>query len=72
MCRFNENAVRVATFLEGDPGVRRVFFNGLQSHRSHATARRVLRGPGSVLSFVLARDSLEGLRAFYDSPRRYG
>jgi len=68
MCRFNENAMRVASFLAGNPGVQRVFFNGLQSHRSHATAGRLLRGPGSVISFVLARNSLEGLRALYDSP----
>jgi cystathionine beta-lyase/cystathionine gamma-synthase len=68
MRRFNENALRVASFLAGHQGVQRVFFNGLQSHRSHATARRLLRGPGSVISFVLARNSSEGLRAFYDSP----
>jgi cystathionine gamma-lyase len=68
MCRFNENALRVASFLAGNPGVQRVFFNGLQSHRSYATAQRLLRGPGSVISFVLTRNSLEGLRALYDSP----
>jgi cystathionine gamma-lyase len=68
MRRFNENALRVASFLAGNPGVQRVFFNGLQSHRSYATARRLLRGPGSVISFVLTRNSLEGLRALYDSP----
>ncbi|MGD0726974.1 MAG: PLP-dependent transferase [Spirochaetia bacterium] len=68
MCRFNENALRVASFLAEHRGVQRVFFNGLQSHRSYATARRILRGPGSVISFVLKRNSLEGLRAFYDSP----
>ncbi len=68
MCRFNENALKVASFLAGNPGVQRVFFNGLRSHRSHATAGRLLRGPGSVISFVLTRNSLEGLRALYDSP----
>jgi cystathionine beta-lyase/cystathionine gamma-synthase len=68
MCRFNENALRVASFLAGHPGVQRVFFNGLQSHRSHLTAGRLLRGPGSVISFVLTCNTLEGLRSFYDSP----
>jgi cystathionine gamma-synthase len=48
--------------------VKAVFFNGLPSHRSYATARRLLRGPGSVISFTLVRDTWEGLRAFYDSP----
>jgi cystathionine beta-lyase/cystathionine gamma-synthase len=67
MGRFNENAGRVAAFLAGHRGVGRVFFNGLPSHRSYATARRILRGPGSVISFTLVRDTREGLRAFYDS-----
>lgn len=68
MCRFNENASRVASFLAEHRGVQRVFFNGLLSHRSHTTAGRLPRGSGSVISFVLTRNSLEGLRAFYDSP----
>jgi cystathionine beta-lyase/cystathionine gamma-synthase len=68
MRRFNANALRVAAFLAGHPGVQHVFFNGLQSHRGHATAERLLRGPGSVISFVLTRNNLEGLRAFYDAP----
>jgi len=68
MGRFNENAKRVATFLSAHRGVKVVYFNGLPSHRSYATARRILRGPGSVISFTLVRDSWDGLRAFYDSP----
>jgi len=30
----------------------------------------VLGGPSSLVSFTLARNSLDGLRAFYDSPLR--
>lgn len=67
MGRFNENARKVASFLAGHRGVARVFFNGLKVHRSYETARRLLRGPGSVISFTLAHDTWEGLRAFYDS-----
>ena len=67
MGRFNENAMKVASFLAGHRGVSTVFFNGLPTHRSYATARRLLRGPGSVISFVLVRDTWAGLRAFYDS-----
>lgn len=68
MRRFNENAVSVEGFLAGHPGVKRTFFNANPSHRSYATARRILKGPGSVIGFTLARDTWEGLRAFYDSP----
>jgi len=68
MQRFNSNAGRVASFLAGHRAVRRLWFNGHSSHRSHAVAQRILGGPSSVISFTLARDTLEGLRAFYDSP----
>ena len=68
MARFNANASRVASLLDGHPGVSRLFFNGNPSHASFATARNILSGPGSVISFTLADDSMEGLRAFYDSP----
>jgi cystathionine beta-lyase/cystathionine gamma-synthase len=70
MCRFNANAGKVASFLAGHPVVARVFFNALPTHRSYATARHLLRGPGSVISFTLVRNTWEGLRAFYDSRLR--
>jgi cystathionine beta-lyase/cystathionine gamma-synthase len=67
MGRFNTNAQEVASFLEAHSGVAQVFFNSLPIHRSYSTARRLLRGPGSVISFILARNSWEGLRALYDA-----
>jgi cystathionine beta-lyase/cystathionine gamma-synthase len=66
--RFNANARRVADFLSGRPAVGPLFFNGHPSHRSYSTAQRILAGPSSVISFTLARDGQEALRAFYDSP----
>lgn len=70
MRQFNENAQKVAEFLAGHRGVERVFFNSLPSHRSFSTARRLLRGPGSVISFTLVQATWEKLRAFYDSELR--
>ncbi len=67
MERFNANARRTADFLSRHPGVGRLYFNGHHSHRSYSTARRILSGPSGVISFTLARDGMEGLRAFYDS-----
>ena len=67
MRRFNANAARVASMIAAHPGAGRLWFNGHPSHRSYATARRVLKGTGSVISFTLARDTREGLEAFYDS-----
>jgi cystathionine beta-lyase/cystathionine gamma-synthase len=68
MARFSANALRVASMLAGHPAVGRLWFNGLSSHRSHATARRLLAGHGSVISFVLSRETRDALRLFYDSP----
>jgi cystathionine beta-lyase/cystathionine gamma-synthase len=67
MVRFNSNAVKIAAFLAGHRAVGRVYFNALPGHRSYAVARRLLRGSGSVISFVLAQNTWEGLRSFYDS-----
>jgi cystathionine gamma-lyase len=68
MERFNRNGAAAAAFLANHRGVKRLWFNGHPSHRSHEMARRMLNAGGSVVSFTLARDSLPGLRAFYDSP----
>jgi cystathionine beta-lyase len=51
--RHNENAGRIAAFLEGHPRVRRVFYPGLKSHAGHETARRQMRGFGGMLAFEL-------------------
>jgi len=54
MQRSAANALALATWLEGQPKVRRVHHPGLASHPDHAIARRVLeRGFGSVVSFEL-------------------
>lgn len=48
-----ENAAQLARFLSRHPRVRAVFYPGLETHRSHAIARRVLSGPGGMVSFVV-------------------
>jgi cystathionine gamma-synthase len=68
MKRFNENAAVVAAFLAKDESVGRLYFNGSPTHRSFATAQRILDGTGSVMSFTLADESWEALQRFYDSP----
>jgi len=49
--RAAENAMAIATFLEGHPRVRRVMYPGLPSHPSHDVARRILRSFGGLMSF---------------------
>jgi len=49
----NENALAVAQFLENHPKVKRVFYPGLPSHPQHELAKKMLRGFGGMVSFVV-------------------
>jgi len=60
--RQNASALRLARFLEGHPKVVRSFYPMLESHPDHAVAKRVLRGGGGMLSFVL--EDLPACRRF--------
>lgn len=59
----NESAMRIARFLEKQPGVSKVFYPGLASHPQHNIARRQMRGFGGVLSFML-EGGFDAVRAF--------
>ncbi len=52
--RAQQTAMMLAERLEVHPLVTRVRYPGLPSHPTHATARRVLKGFGTVISFDLA------------------
>lgn len=55
--RQNENALRVAAYLEAHPAVARVHYPGLTSHPQHEIAKRQMHGGyGGVLSFELKGD----------------
>ncbi|HEU0015679.1 MAG TPA: PLP-dependent transferase [Longimicrobium sp.] len=51
--RAQQTARMLAERLEGHPGVTCVRYPGLPSHPTHATAKRVLRGFGAIISFDL-------------------
>ena len=53
MDRHCNNAMSVATFLEGHPKVGRVNYNGLVSHPDHKLATKQMNGYGAMLSFEL-------------------
>ncbi|GIX50681.1 MAG: methionine gamma-lyase [Limisphaera sp.] len=55
MERHNENALRLARFLQTHPAVAQVHYPGLPEHPDHAVARRQMRGFGGMLSFELRR-----------------
>jgi methionine-gamma-lyase len=47
-----ENALKVATFLENHPRVRRVFYPGLPSHPQHQLAKHQMKNYSGMISFV--------------------
>ena len=49
----NQNAMAVASFLDGNPLVDRVFYPGLESHPDHELATRQMSGFGGMMSFEL-------------------
>ncbi len=49
--RSQQSAALLAERLEAHPSVERARYPGLPSHPTHATARRVLKGFGTVISF---------------------
>ena len=64
MWQHNENAMKVARWLEAQPCVSFVAYPGLESHKGHEIARKQMHpGYGGVLSF--------GLKADHDTHNRF-
>lgn len=65
MERHCANALDLATWLESQPQVARVFYPGLASHPQHALAARQMHGFGGMISLRLATD-LDGAKRFLE------
>jgi cystathionine gamma-synthase/methionine-gamma-lyase len=66
-----ENALRVASWLEGHRRVRQVLYPGLASHPQHQLARRLFadRGYGGMVSFELADGGQQKVFRFFEALR---
>ncbi|NOZ46689.1 MAG: PLP-dependent transferase [Chlorobi bacterium] len=53
MERHNENAMKIAEFLENHPKVDWVRFPGLKSHPQYEIGQKQMSGPGGMISFEL-------------------
>ena len=53
MDKHQENAFKIAKFLEGHSKVEQVFYPGLKSHAQYEIAKRQMKGSGGVLSFCI-------------------
>ena len=51
--RAQENAIKVAQFLENHPKVEWVLYPGLKSHPQYELAQRQMKGPGAMITFCL-------------------
>jgi methionine-gamma-lyase len=51
--RSQENAMKIAAYLEKHPKVEWVRYPGLPSHPQYELARKQMKGPGSMISFEL-------------------
>lgn len=49
----NQNAMDLATFLDGQSQIETVYYPGLETHPGHAIASKQMRGFGGMLSFRL-------------------
>lgn len=52
----NENAMKIAEYLEGHPKIDAVHYPGLPSHPDHEIAKRQMSGFGGMLSFDVRAD----------------
>ena len=49
-----ENAMKMATWLDNHDAIAKVYYPGLTSHENHALAKKQMKGFGAMLSFDLA------------------
>ena len=70
MARHEQNAIKVAEFLEGHEKAGHVVYPGLKSHPQHALAKKQMKGFGGMLTFEIkgglpaARKFLKAVKIF--------
>lgn len=62
MEKHNENAVKVAEFLEAHRKIERVHYPGLKSHQQYELAKTQMRGFGGMISFELKGGLEKGVK----------
>lgn len=70
----NESALKIARFLENHPGIKKVYYPFLESHRHYKIARKQMKGGGGVVTFEVkgnintARRFMDALKLCYIGP----
>ncbi len=65
------NAAAVAAFLNNHPGVKNIYYPGLENHPNHLIAKKQATGFGGVVSFSLKNDSEDAAIAFVTSTQYF-
>ncbi len=62
----NENALKIAEYLENHPKIERAYYPFLKSHAHYNIARTQMKGGGGVVTFTIKGD-LDAAKRFMDS-----
>lgn len=67
MKQHQENAIKVAEYLQGHEKISQVNYPGLSSHPQYKLGKKQMTGYSGLMSFVLAVDNLEKIKTFANS-----
>lgn len=62
-----ENAIKVATFLENHPKIKKVNYPGLRSHSQYELGKKQMTGYTGLMSFVIETTEVKELKTFVNS-----
>jgi cystathionine gamma-lyase len=65
-----QNAIRIADFLESHPKVERVVYPGLKSHPQHDLAKKQMKGFGGMITFFL-KGGIDESRRFLENVKLF-
>lgn len=65
-----QNALKVATFLEKHPKVERVVYPGLKSHPQYELAQKQMKGSGGMITFFI-KGGIEESRRFLETVKLF-
>jgi cystathionine gamma-lyase len=65
-----QNALKIAAFLESHPKVERVVYPGLRSHPQHELATKQMKGHGGMITFFL-KGGLDESRRFLENVKLF-
>lgn len=71
MERIQQSAIRIASFLEQHPAVKRVYYPGLDSHEGRELVKRQMRGTSGMVSFEPAFQTREAVCQFCEGLRLF-